>query len=99
MTSLPGSSGQQSLLAGLYGRHRRQKNDSECSESSVGMYQEELGGSLGCGTLVPSNLATSLGSGEERPEHYLYDVDGVFAYTFYEKKPQMYDVEGKIRYK
>ena len=98
MSSLPSS--QQSLLSGLYGRQRRQKTDSECSETGPIMNANlSVSPAAAVGTLVPSNLATSLGSGDERPEHYLYDVDGVFAYTYYEKKPKMYDVEGKIRYK
>ena len=85
----------------------RQKTVSECSETSKGDHGGDpphfatppSTGAESGGTLIPSNLATSLAAGEERPEHYLYDVDGVFAYTYYEKKPEMYDVEGKIRYK
>ena len=94
MSSLPSPS----LLSGFYSSPstRRQKTESECSETSVVSSPPPAQN----GSLLPSNLATSLGrDGGERPEHYLYDVDGVFAYTYYEKKPEMYDVEGKIRYK
>lgn len=38
----------------------------------------------------------------ESPGHagkFLYDVDGKFAYSHYEKQPHLYDIDGKHRFK
>ena len=44
--------------------------------------------------------AMSYSATENGPGHrFLYDVDGVVPYSIYEKKPELYDVDGKHGYK
>lgn len=36
---------------------------------------------------------------EEAGQNYLYDIDGKFAYSYYDHQRELYDIDGKHKYK
>ena len=66
---------------------RRKKTFSESSDS--GSTSEDIN----------QNQTLTVGSAPTDGKNYLYDIDGKFAYSYYEKKPELYDIDGKHKYK
>ena len=86
---------------------RRQKTLSECSDDSNPAADStsqvrSRSGSVGAKDKAVANNRDNLTMGSSPPTdggNYIYDIDGKFAYSYYEKKPELYDLDGKHRYK
>lgn len=79
----------------MFSSFRRTKSDSESSEGSQNGRQTV---SQNPDADEKKIVSYSVGS-ENGPGQFLYDIEGAVPYSFYEKKPELYDIDGKHRYK